>query len=109
MAVASVVWAGMAWGVGGLGSCVLLAIAPLFAVGTMAVFFVGSLGAVVTGYVGREQIRASGGAQAGDGLARAGMLLGGVGLALSGLVLCMILVMTLIGPAVGNTLPGVPG
>ncbi|HEV7524642.1 MAG TPA: DUF4190 domain-containing protein [Acidimicrobiia bacterium] len=43
---------------------------------------IGSIVAIVLGFVGRNQIRDSGGRQSGDGLALAGIILGFVGLAL---------------------------
>jgi uncharacterized protein DUF4190 len=43
---------------------------------------VGSILAIVLGVVARNQIRASGGQEAGDGMAKAGIILGCVGLAL---------------------------
>jgi hypothetical protein len=52
--------------------------------------FVGSLVAVVTGYFGRREIQASGGALQGDGLATAGMVLGWIGLGLSALGFCLV-------------------
>ena len=45
-------------------------------------YFVLSIAAIVTGYIGRKQIRESGGAQKGDGLAKAGFILGIVGVVL---------------------------
>lgn len=45
-------------------------------------FFVLSIAAVVTGIIGRKQIAQSGGRQKGDGLAKAGLVLGIVGLVL---------------------------
>ena len=45
-------------------------------------FFVLSIAAVVTGVIGRKQIAQSGGRQKGDGLAKAGLVLGIVGLVL---------------------------
>ncbi len=45
-------------------------------------YFVLSIAAIVTGYLGRKQIAQSGGAQKGDGLAKAGFILGIVGVVL---------------------------
>lgn len=50
----------------------------------------GSLIAVVTGLLARREIDASGGALQGDGLALAGEVLGGIGVALSLLGLCLV-------------------
>lgn len=44
--------------------------------------FVLSIAAIVTGVIGRKQIAASGGAQKGDGMAKAGLVLGIVGVVL---------------------------
>ncbi len=48
---------------------------------------IGSIAAIVTGYMAKKEIRESGGAFSGDGLATAGLILGwiGVGLLLIGL------------------------
>jgi hypothetical protein len=43
---------------------------------------IGSILAIVLGMIGRNQIRASGGREAGDGMAKAGIILGCVGLVL---------------------------
>lgn len=45
-------------------------------------YFVLSIAAIVTGFLGRKQIRESGGAQKGDGMAKAGFILGIVGVVL---------------------------
>jgi dihydroorotate dehydrogenase len=50
----------------------------------------GSLIAVVTGLLARREIDAAGGALQGDGLALAGEVLGGIGIALSLLGLCLV-------------------
>ena len=45
-------------------------------------YFVLSIAAIVTGFIGRKQIRESGGTQKGDGMAKAGFILGIVGIVL---------------------------
>ena len=45
-------------------------------------YFVLSIAAIATGVIGRKQIAASGGAQKGDGMAKAGLILGIVGIVL---------------------------
>ncbi len=45
-------------------------------------YFVLSIAAIVTGVIGRKQIAASSGAQKGDGMAKAGLILGIVGIVL---------------------------
>jgi hypothetical protein len=57
---------------------------------------IGSIAAVITGNIARKEIAASGGAQRGDGIALAGVILGwiGVGLAVVGIcIACLILVL----------------
>jgi hypothetical protein len=58
--------------------------------GIVWVFGVGSILAVIFGFVARKQIRESGGRQSGGGLALAGIILGFVGIA--GLILWIILI-----------------
>lgn len=52
--------------------------------------FVGGIGAIITGMMGRREIRASGGLVSGDGLALAGLILGYINVGLS-LLLCCVL------------------
>lgn len=52
---------------------------------------VGSIGGIVTGMIARKEIRAAPGHYAGDGAARAGIILGWIGLALGVLAVCGIL------------------
>jgi hypothetical protein len=49
----------------------------------------GSIVAVITGYMARNEIRASGGTVGGEGLATAGLILGWIGVALLVLGLCI--------------------
>lgn len=51
--------------------------------------FLGSVVAVVTGVIARREIRESGGALGGEGLATAGLVLGGIGVALTIFGLCI--------------------
>ncbi len=69
-----------------------LAIASLV-LGIVWVFGIGSILAVIFGFVARKQIRESGGRQGGGGMAIAGIVLGFVGVA--GLVLWIILAIAL--------------
>ena len=69
-----------------------LAIASLV-LGIVWVFGIGSILAVIFGFVGRKQIRQSGGRQGGGGMAIAGIVLGFVGVA--GLILWIILAIAL--------------
>jgi Domain of unknown function (DUF4190) len=66
-----------------------LAIASLV-LGIVWVFGLGSILAVIFGFVGRKQIRQSGGRQSGGGMAIAGIVLGFVGVV--GLILWIVLV-----------------
>lgn len=56
--------------------------------------FLGSIAALITGYMARKEIRESAGALGGDGLATAGLVLGwiGVGLAVIGICVTGVLV-----------------
>ncbi len=54
-----------------------------------------AIGAFITGRMGSRRVKESDGAQSGEGLARAGMILGGVGLVLS-LVTSVILIMAIL-------------
>lgn len=51
---------------------------------------VGNLVAIVTGHIARSQIRLAGGAEQGDGLALAGLILGYLGLILGFVVLVLL-------------------
>jgi hypothetical protein len=106
LSIASLVSAAVAWIIGGLGSCAFLLSFPPFAVCTWVVFLVGSIVAAVTGHMGRSQIRQSGGAQTGEGMAMAGLVLGWAGVALNVLPICLapvfIAILALMGPTIGN-------
>ena len=58
--------------------------------------FVGAIGAVITGHMGRRQIRESNGQLTGQGLATAGLVLGYLNIALSLLVLVIVCVLPLL-------------
>lgn len=69
-------------------------------VGLTILPFVGSIVAVITGNIGRKEIAASAGAQTGDGMALAGLIMGwiGVGLGVIGICLaCLFLVLLPLG------------
>ncbi len=106
LSIASLVSGLVAWVIGGLGSCAFLLLFPPLAVCTWVVFLVGSIVAAVTGHMGRSQIRQSGGAQTGEGMAMAGLVLGWAGVALNVLPICLapvfIAILALMGPAIGN-------
>ncbi len=58
--------------------------------------------AIVLGFVARREIRESGGAQTGEGLALTGIILGAILIALIVLSCCVITGLTLTGEAVGD-------
>jgi hypothetical protein len=51
---------------------------------------IGSIAAVITGFIARREIRESAGALGGDGLATAGMVLGWIGIGLTVVGLCVV-------------------
>jgi hypothetical protein len=51
--------------------------------------FLGSIAAVITGNMGRKEIAASNGAETGDGLAMAGVVMGWIGVGLGVLGICI--------------------
>jgi hypothetical protein len=52
--------------------------------------FMGSIVAIITAYIARQEIRDSAGAQGGADLAMAGLVLGWIGVALSVIAICLI-------------------
>jgi hypothetical protein len=106
MALTSVISGGVAWVIGGLGSCALTFLFAPLAICTGIVFFIGSIVAVVTGHMGRKQINEGGGLQEGGNLAMAGLIMGYAGLAANVLMICLIIVGVLglasMGPEIGN-------
>jgi hypothetical protein len=52
--------------------------------------FLGSIVAVITGNIGRKEIAASAGAETGDGMALAGVVMGWIGVGLGVVSICMI-------------------
>jgi len=63
---------------------------------------VGSLIAVITGHMAKSEIRNSGGRLTGDGLATAGLVLGYLQIVLVVIPICLIIVLLLLGPAIGE-------
>ena len=57
---------------------------------------------MVTGLIGRNQIKASNGLQSGEGMALAGIITGGIGAVLIGGAIIVIAILLLLGPVVGN-------
>jgi predicted house-cleaning NTP pyrophosphatase (Maf/HAM1 superfamily) len=58
-------------------------------VGLTLLPILGSIAAVITGYMARKEIRASAGAITGDGMAMAGLIMGWIGVVLSVVGLCI--------------------
>jgi predicted lysophospholipase L1 biosynthesis ABC-type transport system permease subunit len=56
---------------------------------------VGSVIGVILGYVARNQIRDSGGTIGGDGVAKAGIIVGWIGIALGVVLVCLFVVLPL--------------
>lgn len=74
-----------------------LAVISLIAgLGSWVIFpTIGAIVAIILGHMARREIRESGGALSGDGMALAGLLLGYVNLIISVLVICVVLLMFL--------------
>lgn len=106
MAVISIASAAVTWILGGLGSCALTFVFPPVALCTGGLFLIGSIVAVVTGHMGRKQIKESNGTQGGDSLALFGLILGWVGIAVNLIMFCLVIMavfgLTLMGPEIGN-------
>ena len=60
------------------------------------------IAALVTGLIARRQIKDSGGTQTGNGMAVAGIVLGGIVGVLIACAVVAIIILALLGPAVGN-------
>jgi len=73
-------------------------------VGLTLLPLIGSIAAVVTGYMARKEIRASAGAITGDGMAMAGLIMGWIGVVLSVVGLCIACLLLVALPAgiIGN-------
>lgn len=63
---------------------------------------IGAIVAVVTGHMAKKEIRASGDTIGGNGLATAGLILGYVNIILLGIPCCIIVILALLGPSIGN-------
>ena len=62
----------------------------------------GAIVAIVTGHMARKEITNSGGRLTGNGLALAGLILGYIQVFLLVIPLCVIVILALLGPAIGN-------
>lgn len=65
--------------------------------GILWLYWIGSILALVFGYVAKGQIKASGGAQSGEGMATAGIVLGWIGVG----ILSLIVVIAILGAVAG--------
>lgn len=81
-----------------LASCIVFFVFPPLIYCTGFILLVASLVAVITGYMGRQEIRLSGGTQGGEGMAMAGLVMGFIGL---GVVMlgCVLLIFSIAGLA----------
>jgi hypothetical protein len=103
LSIASLVAGVATWVVGGLGSCLMSFLFLPLALCTAILFLVGNLAAAIMGHLARNQIRQSAGAQTGNGMALAGIVLGWGGVGISVLAVCgLIVAAVLLGPAIGN-------
>ena len=109
LAMVSIVSAAVAWIVGALGSCIFALFFPPVAGCTGLVFLIGSIIAVAAGYMGRSQIRNSGGLEGGEDLAKFGIIAGWLGIGLGLISFCFIIFiilgigsLALLGPEIGD-------
>ncbi|NIM93533.1 MAG: DUF4190 domain-containing protein [Anaerolineales bacterium] len=63
---------------------------------------VGAIAAIITGNMAKKEIRESEGSITGDGLATAGVILGYVNIFFIFIPICIIILLALLGPAIGN-------
>jgi hypothetical protein len=64
--------------------------------------FIAAIVAVITGNMAKKEIRESGGTVSGEGLAKAGVILGYVNLGLVLLGICLVITLVLLGPVIGE-------
>jgi hypothetical protein len=77
----------------------IVSIPLTFCYGTGILF---GIAAFITGLIARRQIKESAGTQSGDGMALAGMIMGGIIGGLVGIAIVTVVILALLGPAVGN-------
>ena len=64
--------------------------------------FVGAIVAIITGHLAKSEIRKSMEQIPGNGMATAGLVLGYLQIVLVGVSLCVIVILALLGPAIGD-------
>ena len=80
-----------------------LAIGSLIAsIAGLFIPIVGGIVGLILGYMAKKQIRESDGTLKGGGMATAGIILGWIEVALPVLAICVIVILALMGPAIGN-------
>ena len=68
---------------------------------------VGAIVALITGYSARNDIKSSNGLLKGDGMALAGIIIGWVNVGLVVVPVCIIVILALLGPAIGSVFSGI--
>jgi hypothetical protein len=63
---------------------------------------IGAIVAIITGHKAKNEIRDSNGQLTGDGMATAGLVLGYLQLVLGFIPVCIIIILALLGPAIGD-------
>jgi hypothetical protein len=67
----------------------------------------GAIAAVITGNKAKKEIQESAGALGGETMAKIGVILGYVNLAVFALILCLIIVLILLGPGISEVFSGI--
>lgn len=62
----------------------------------------GGIAAIITGGMAKKEIRDGGGRLTGQGMATAGQVLGWINVVLIVIPLCLIIILALLGPSIGN-------
>ena len=70
--------------------------------GFLILYGIGGIAAIITGYMAKKEIKESATPQGGDGMATAGLILGYANLVLCLLPICVIVILSLLGPGIGN-------
>lgn len=62
----------------------------------------GGIAAIITGGLAKKEIREGGGRYSGEGMATAGQILGWINVVLVAIPVCLIVILALLGPSIGN-------